>query len=227
MIEVLATRLRAHVLPEAMPVVLHANRRVLVSISRSGALRVHRGYEAAPDDVVAAIARWARPRLRRADRRLAQRILVSFPISHAADSHREGAERPKRPPSISPEDEPRIARLLTLHAELNARHFGGALGPCEIRISRRMRRRLGEFRPAAGPGGRPEIALGHRHLKRDGWAPATGTLLHEMVHQWQAETGRRLGHGRDFRDKCREVGIEGRAIARLGTDFRSILLQRE
>jgi len=60
-------------------------------------------------------------------------------------------------------------------------------------------------------------------LKRDGWVRTTGTLLHEMVHQWQAETGRALGHGRDFRTKCTEVGIEGRAIARLGTDFQSYL----
>ncbi len=69
--------------------------------------------------------------------------------------------------------------------------------------------------------------MGLRHLRRDGWARATGTLLHEMVHQWQAQTGRSLGHGRDFREKCAEIGIEGRAIARLGTDFRSYLTGEE
>lgn len=219
MTPLLAVRLRAQGLPEAVPVILHANRRVLVSLTRRGALRVHRGYEAAPDEVVAAIARWARPRTRRAERRLAQRILVAFPVHEHC--HPEEAQRPKGPPR--PEDEPVLARFAALHAELNARHFGGTLGPCEIRLSRRMRRRLGEFRPAPAPGERPEIALAHRHLRRDGWARATGTLLHEMVHQWQAETGRPLGHGRDFRDKCAEVGIPGRAIARLGSDFGSIL----
>jgi hypothetical protein len=77
------------------------------------------------------------------------------------------------------------------------------------------------------PGDRPEIALALRHLRRDGWARVTDTLLHEMVHQWQAETGRPLGHGRDFREKCREVGIEGRAVARLANDFRSYLTSEE
>jgi hypothetical protein len=219
----LAVRLRAHGLPEAIPVVLHANRRVLVSMTRRGALRVHRGYEAAPDEVVAAIAKWARPRTRRTERRLAQRILVAFPVHQFC--HPEEAQRPKGPPR--PEDEATLARLTALHAELSTRHFGGTLGPCAIRLSRRMRRRLGEFRPPGGPGERPEIALAHRHLKRDGWARATGTLLHEMVHQWQAETSRALGHGKDFREKCAEVGIPGRAIARLGTDFRSYLTGEE
>ncbi|HEU5218446.1 MAG TPA: SprT-like domain-containing protein [Gemmatimonadales bacterium] len=220
MIPLLAARLRAHGLPEGIPVILHANRRVLVSMTRRGALRVHRGYEAAPDEVVAAIARWARPRIRRADRRLAQRILVSFPVhAHAPPPPR----RRRSPETVRPEHAVIAARLLLLHGELNTRHFGGTLGPADIRVSPRMRRRLGEFRPPSLPGERPEIALGLRHLRRDGWTRAAGTLLHEMVHQWQAETGRPLGHGREFREKCAEVGIEGRAIARLGIDFRSYL----
>ena len=223
--QLLAERLREQGLPHEMPVILHANRRVLVSLTRRGALRVHRGYEAAPDHVVAAIARWARPRTRRADRRLARRILVAFPVH--SFSHPEGAQRPKGPLSPSPEDFPLIARLQQLHADLNARHFGGSLGVPRIRISRRMRRRLGEFRPSAGPGDPSEIALGFRHIRRDGWDRATGTLLHEMVHQWQAESGRRLGHGREFREKCSEVGISGRAMARLGIDFRSYLQREE
>ena len=220
----LAVRLRAHGLPDAMPVILHANRQVLVSLTRRGALRVHRGYEAAPDDVVAAIARWARPRTRRADRRLAQRILVAFPVhahAPAPPPKRRSAEAPR------PEDHGILTRLVAIHSELNARLFNYTLGPARLRLSRRMRRRLGEFRPGSGPGDRPEIALALRHLRRDGWARATDTLLHEMVHQWQAETGRPLGHGRDFREKCREVGIEGRAVARLANDFRSYLTSEE
>jgi hypothetical protein len=41
------------------------------------------------------------------------------------------------------------------------------------------------------------------------------TLLHEMVHQWQAETGQPVDHGRAFRRKAREVGITPRAVADL------------
>lgn len=216
----LAARLRAHGLPSDTPVVLHTNRRVLVTLTPGGELRVHRGYEAAPDAVVAAIARWARPRTRRADRRLAQRILVAFPVHLHAPS--PAAER--RPERHRPEDAQTLARLHVLWTELNTRHFDGKLGPVEIRLSRRMRRRLGEFSPASGSVRKPEIAIGFRHLARDGWARATATLLHEMVHQWQSETGRSLRHGREFRDRCAAVGIDGRAMARFGSDIQRYLL---
>jgi hypothetical protein len=36
-----------------------------------------------------------------------------------------------------------------------------------------------------------------------------------MVHQWQAETGRPVDHGREFRRKARELGIEPLARRRL------------
>jgi hypothetical protein len=32
-------------------------------------------------------------------------------------------------------------------------------------------------------------------------------MLHEMVHQWQAEMGLRVDHGPTFRRKAREVGV--------------------
>jgi len=38
------------------------------------------------------------------------------------------------------------------------------------------------------------------------------TLLHEMVHQWQAETGAKVDHGAGFRRKARDVGIVPRAV---------------
>jgi hypothetical protein len=40
---------------------------------------------------------------------------------------------------------------------------------------------------------------------------AIKTLLHEMVHQWQDETGRPVDHGAGFREKSRLVGIVPRA----------------
>lgn len=217
----LPERLRGFGLSPATEVVLHTNRRVLVSFASSGALRVHRGYAAAPDEVVAAIARWARPRARRADRIQAQRILTRFPV-HA---HAPPTGAPRRvPEDARPGDDRLLRRLYDLHAHLNDRHFEGVLGPVDIRLSGRMRRRLGEFRPPGDSGERPEIALGRRHIQRDGWSRATETLLHEMVHQWQGQTGRRLGHGAEFRQKCASVGIEGRALARLGNDFRRYLI---
>ena len=213
----LETRLRAAGLSADTPVVPHTNSRVLVTLTRRGALRVHAGFGFAPDPVLAAIARWARPRLRRAERLAAGRILAAFPV-HAHIPPGPAARRRPSPPA-DPGDAGRLERLGALHALLNARSFGGALGPVEIRLSARMRRRLGEFRPASSTEPVAVITLSRRHLRRDGWSRATETLLHEMVHQWQAEHGRPLGHGPEFRLKCSELGIDGRAVARSGSIF--------
>src|SRR5262249_34682192 len=75
-----------------------------------------------------------------------------------------------------------------------------------IRISRRMHSRLGHY-TAASPGDPAEIAISWRHLRRHGWQEALHTLLHEMVHQWQDETGHTIDHGAVFRAQAREVGI--------------------
>jgi hypothetical protein len=98
-----------------------------------------------------------------------------------------------------------VARLRAAHAALNDERFAGELGRVTIRVSRRMRSRLGHYSP--GPRSAPEIAIARRHARRDGWASVLETLVHEMVHQWQHETGRPVAHDAAFRRKCREVGI--------------------
>lgn len=40
------------------------------------------------------------------------------------------------------------------------------------------------------------------------------TLLHEMVHQWQQESGLAVAHDRAFRANARAVGIDPRAVLR-------------
>src|ERR1041385_7526621 len=211
----LSARLYRLGLPRHKPVVPHTNRRVLVSLTTRGALRVHAGYVAAPDEVLSAIVRWPRPRVRRAERLEAQRVMTAFPVhDHVAPGERQR----RRPIRLLPGDERALERLHALHSELHARCFGGRLRRVEIRLSARMRRRLGEFRPAESGEG-AEIALSRRHLNAGGWARVTETLLHEMVHQWQAESGHRLGHGADFRRKCAAIGIEGRAVARPRDDL--------
>ena len=83
-----------------------------------------------------------------------------------------------------------------------------------VRVSDRMRSRLGELR-AARAGSLPVIVISGRHIRRHGWDAVSDTLLHEMVHQWQAQQGHPLDHGREFRRKAREVGIVPRAVADL------------
>lgn len=213
----LTNRLRAHGLPAATPIIPHANRQVLVSRGARGALHVHLGYAAAPDEVLAAIALWARPRLPRQQRRAAQRILIAFPVHDYVPPGR--APRRLHTPA-RPGDEGILARLQELHAELNKRHFGGVLGAVRFVLSSRMRSRLGEFRPVSPAHPIAEIGVSRRHLRRDGWDGVADTVAHEMVHQWQAETGRRLGHGPEFRQRCLGLGLDGRATRRVDRECR-------
>lgn len=117
----------------------------------------------------------------------------------------QGAAPARAAERTHPGDEPLVERLREWHRRLNGERFAATLQAVPIRVSRRMRRRLGHFAPGTDGRG-PEIAISARHLRRDGFAAALETLLHEMVHQWQHENRLRLGHGADFRRKCREVG---------------------
>ena len=74
-----------------------------------------------------------------------------------------------------------------------------------------MRSRLGELALDARDGQPKEIAISRRHVRTHGWDEVGHTMLHEMIHQWQAETGRAVDHGREFRRKARQVGVEPRA----------------
>lgn len=167
----------------------------MVSFS-AGALRVHEGYVGAPIEVLRAIVTFVEGRTR-AERIAAQRLIVSHPISGPPSFRR---------PRTRPEDRSMVAELARWHDRYNAEHFHGRLKTVSLRVSRRMRSRLGHYTCAAH--GEPaEIALSWRHIRRDGWEEAKHTLLHEMVHQWQDETGQAIDHGPKFRAKAREVGV--------------------
>lgn len=184
---------------------LTRNRRTMISI-RGRTLRLHGAYAVAPPTVHQAVVEFV---MRRGPARTAARRAI---IAWAANipSH----DRPPRVERSHPDDEPYAAQLLACHARLNAAQFGGSLGPVDIRVSRRMKTRLGHFSPRPGAE-KPEIAISFRHLRRHGMADAEGTLLHEMVHQWQHESGLPLDHGPAFRKKARDVGIPPRATRRV------------
>jgi SprT-like family len=175
------------------------NRRTMVSLA-GRVLRVHEGFVHAPAPVLDAIAVFATTR-NRARRAAARDVIVEFPVPIRPPT--------RRPPAAHAGDMPLAARLTYLHHQLNQRHFGAALAPLDIQVSRRLARRLGHYTPKSLTGLQTgEIVISQRHIRRDGWSEAEHTLLHEMVHQWQDETGRRLDHGSGFRAKCRAVGIE-------------------
>lgn len=204
----LLARLRALGLTRIARCRLTRNRNVMVSF-RGQELRVHQGFLAAPHDVHLAIVAFVEGRTR-AERRVAQRRIVTFGV--------ETPRGPSRRERTCPDDEPLAARFTEWHHRFNTEFFEGALKPVPVRVSRRMKSRLGHYSAASAAAG-GEIAISWRHLRRHGWEEALQTLLHEMVHQWQDETGKPLDHGPGFRAKAHAVGIEAaakRAVTRAG-----------
>ena len=195
--EELYARLRSHGLKGIDTVRLTRNRAVMVSF-QGRELRLHEGYLAAPADVLRAIVVFVQGRTR-TERSLARNIILAYRI--------EVPPPRRRPSEQHPADAAAIAKLTEWHARFNAMHFGGKLQTVPIRLSRRMKSRLGHYSAATPSGDVAEIAISRRHLRRDGWDEALHTLLHEMVHQWQDELGHPIDHGRSFRRKAREVGI--------------------
>jgi SprT-like family len=184
-------------------VVTHTNRTVMVSLTGRRELRLHRGYAFAPDAVLQAIVRFLDPRLPRPARRMAEREFLAFPVEEHAPPP-PGPGRRERP---RPGDLLILHRLSQAHERFNRLYFAGQLSSLPIRLSGRMRSRLGELSVDLRTGLPIEIAISRRHLARHGWSEVEHTLLHEMVHQWQAETGRSVDHGPTFRHKAREVGV--------------------
>lgn len=205
----LLARLRSLGLHQVERLSLHRNRTVMVSLTPGGTLRLHGGYAYAPDPVLEAIARFLRRGTRRADRMRHRQTLLAFPVEQFLPPIQPLRRRPE---AAAPGDEAALARIGDLHAALNREYFEGRLEAIPIRLSGRMRRRLGELRIERRTGAALEIALSRRHLKRDGWTALRDTLLHEMIHQWQAESSLPVDHGREFRLKAKAVGIEPRAV---------------
>ena len=176
--------------------VLMRTRTVMVSLIGQ-TLRVHEGYTDAPEPVLRAIVTFATAR-HRPTRSAARDAILAHDVERAPAARRAEPARTG--------DMALIASLMIAHREMNDRSFGGTLSEIPIRLSGRMATRLGHF----DPGSRltpSEIVMSRRHVVRHGWKEAMHTLLHEMVHQWQHETGRPVDHLAGFRKKCREVGI--------------------
>jgi len=124
-------------------------------------------------------------------------------------------QRRPRVPKTNPKDKPLVERLIAAYEQSNADLFGGTLIPIYIRISRRMKNKLGHYMMATKSGLPAEIAISWQHIQRDSWNEVLHTLVHEMVHQWQDQNGLPLDHGREFRKKAKEVGISARATRRM------------
>jgi SprT-like family len=193
---VLFSRLQDMGLRGVDALVLMRTRTVMVSlIGRT--LRVNEGYADAPESTLRAIVAFATARTKAA-RTAARDQILTYEIDRPP--------APRRVELARPGDLALIAQLSEAHRQLNAQHFAGALTALPIRLSGRMATRLGHFDPGSKHVA-SEIVMSRKHVVKHGWREAMHTLLHEMVHQWQHETGAPLDHGAGFRKKAREVGI--------------------
>ncbi len=176
--------------------VLMRTRTVMVSLM-GRTLRVNEGYTEAPEPVLRAIVVFAMARTKAA-RTAARDEILRFNVDRAPV--------PRRVEPARPGDLALIAQLTAAHRQFNRQHFGDGLRAVPIRLSGRMATRLAHY-DAGSAHLAPEIVMSRKHVVKHGWREAMHTLLHEMVHQWQHETGAPVDHGPGFRAKAREVGI--------------------
>lgn len=208
--QVLSERLAALGL-RARAVRLTDNHSVMVSMTRANVLRIHRGYATAPDSVLRAVVQFVSRGTRRPERLAAQREILLFPVRDVVRVRR-GA-----PPHATPRpgDLFLTDRLARLFEDLNRLHFEGRLPDIPLRLSGRMRTRLGQLCLDSDTLHPFEITMSRRHIERHGWDEARQTLLHEMVHLWQYASGYPVDHGPIFRSKARAVGVAPLARRRL------------
>jgi len=105
-----------------------------------------------------------------------------------------------------------------VYRSLNEERFGGKLPETVfLRLSNRMRSRLGHMRPGREGGGRRivEIALNVDLMLESNAEVRVDTLLHEMAHaaEWLEEG--RIGHGSGWKRWARQVGCLARACTPL------------
>ena len=112
--------------------------------------------------------------------------------------------------------ETHLATLYESYDIMNRVCWRGELPPCLLRMSRRMSMRgsrcVAAYARNRG-GGEYRIVFNAAFCRPLDDADFMQLMAHEMIHIWQYSRGSRGGHGRDFRDEQRRLGlIQGRVI---------------
>lgn len=127
--------------------------------------------------------------------------------------------KPKAKPAAAPTSKVVYDSLYEAFDHFNAELFDGALEVPMI-VLHRKRGAHGYFWNQmwqAGDDARPEIALSPESMGR-GPKEVLATLVHEMVHQWDAVYGNvpSYGHGKTWADKMEQVGLTPTATGKPG-----------
>lgn len=204
-------------------VVFRRTRSTIFSLTRYGrVLNLNAAFAAAPPELLDAFAVVARTGARRtrAYDRAVHTIRNWPPLAAALEEARarhqaNGGGRATRSAPCCGTPEQR-AYLRDLYARLNQACFGGRLPPdIPLRLSNRMRRRLGQIRYDDAGAERTvlEIALNVDLMLRANDAHRLETLLHEMAHAEAYLLYGERGHGARWRQIARRVGCEPRAFS--------------
>jgi len=109
-----------------------------------------------------------------------------------------------------------VSELAVLYASydiMNRTCWQGKLPPCLLRMSHRMSPHTGAYAQDRG-GGQYRIVFNAALCRRIDDPVFLQLMAHEMIHIWQYSRGSRGGHGRDFQDEQRRLGlIQGREIS--------------
>ncbi|HKK94664.1 MAG TPA: SprT family zinc-dependent metalloprotease [Longimicrobiales bacterium] len=196
---------------------LRSNRSTVWSLTRGGSqLNLHRAFAAAPEEVLEDLAVIARagglavPEAREASRRVSEWA----PLHRELERIRAEPRRAGRPvgPCCATSDQ--LGYLRRMYRYLNRSRFAGRLpGGVPIRLSGRMKSRLGHMKPCVVDGRRRvlEIAInadlmlsGNDDIRHD-------TLVHEMAHAADWLFDGEVGHGPTWQWWATYAGCESRA----------------
>ena len=100
-----------------------------------------------------------------------------------------------------------LAAMYESYGILNRICWQGTLPPSLLRMSHRLSRHTGAYAQDRG-GGEYRIVFNAVHCRRLDDSAFLQIMAHEMIHIWQYSSGRRGGHGRDFRKEALRLGVE-------------------
>lgn len=201
-------------------VTLKANRRRIWSLTANGSrFNLHRAFARAPHEILDDLALIAReaPRNGRRYRAAADRVARWPVVVEAMRELATKASAAARQPGPCCATSEQRAYLEAAYREINRRRFGGRLPKLvPLRLSGRMRSRLGQMMPGRSADGGVrvvEIALNADLMLAENDIIRTETLVHEMAHVADLMENGKVGHGPTWRRIALQVGCEPRALS--------------
>lgn len=118
-----------------------------------------------------------------------------------------------------------LTRRIEQYAETIPRDYDldVALDDVDFRVSARMTRSRGATRITRSTITKEvtaiEVVLSKHEHDNHGWEETQHTVRHELIHVWQAQTHRSVGHGASFHEKTDALDVRGQYAETPSTDY--------